>query len=233
MTKIQNPKREYDLEERSFQFYVSVIEYCNLRFTLRLSSGWWACRTIWNLLARRLSGGVLGIWDLRLRAFYDLSQSEQSQRRILVWNLLKNERRTSNTQRRMKKQIKNTECFLFDQAGASLTAAVLNPESRTLNTEHWYMIYWQDMVRFIRTISRLHLDSGHQQFIFEFCRQDVPWEQLILLAESEGVDGLLYHHLNHFDGIKIPEPAMCCLAKRYEEHRRNQAAIITQVPDTN
>ena len=40
MTKIQNPKREYDLEERSFQFYVSVIEYCNLRFTLRLSSGW-------------------------------------------------------------------------------------------------------------------------------------------------------------------------------------------------
>ena len=32
-----------------------VIEYWNLRFTLRLCSGWWACRTICNL--------VLGIWD--------------------------------------------------------------------------------------------------------------------------------------------------------------------------
>jgi len=90
------------------------------------------------------------------------------------------------------------------------------------------MIFWQDMVRFIRTISRLHLDSDHRRFIFEFCRQNVPWEQLILLAESEGVDGLLYHHLSHFDAIKIPEPAKGCLAKRYEEHRRNQAAILKE-----
>ena len=84
------------------------------------------------------------------------------------------------------------------------------------------------MVRFIRTISRLHLDSGHRQFIFEFCRQDVPWEQLILLAESEGVDGLFYHHLSHFDEIKIPEPAKGCLAKRYEDNKRNQAVILKE-----
>ena len=66
MTEIQNPKREYDLEERTFpkrffhQFLknqndlnsksepVLVIEYCDLRF-------------ICNLPARRFSGGVLGI----------------------------------------------------------------------------------------------------------------------------------------------------------------------------
>ena len=76
MTEIQNSKREYDLEERTFQYakavrffvkilpktianiedgrqlikasgsvglkskLVLVIEYCNLKFTLRLSSGW-------------------------------------------------------------------------------------------------------------------------------------------------------------------------------------------------
>ena len=61
MTEIQNPKREYDLEESTFQFVqvvrffvealskpVLVFENCNLRF-------------ICNLLARRLSGGVLVI----------------------------------------------------------------------------------------------------------------------------------------------------------------------------
>jgi len=38
MTEIQNPKREYDLEERTFQFAkpVFVIEYCNLRFICNL-----------------------------------------------------------------------------------------------------------------------------------------------------------------------------------------------------
>ena len=52
MTEIQNPKREYDLEERRLQFAkpVLVIEYCILKF-------------ICNLPARRLSGGVLGICD--------------------------------------------------------------------------------------------------------------------------------------------------------------------------
>jgi len=34
MTEIQNPKREYDLEERSKP--VLVIEYCNLRFICNL-----------------------------------------------------------------------------------------------------------------------------------------------------------------------------------------------------
>jgi len=36
MTKIQNPKREYALERRTFQFYVLVIKYCNLRFNCYL-----------------------------------------------------------------------------------------------------------------------------------------------------------------------------------------------------
>ena len=66
MTKIPNLKREYAIEKSMFQFAkiirfffealfkpVLVIENCNLRF-------------IWNLPARRLSGGVLVIWDFLL-----------------------------------------------------------------------------------------------------------------------------------------------------------------------
>jgi hypothetical protein len=49
MTKIQNPKPVYDLEERTFQFvkadkfraYVLVIWYWNLRFICALVLGNW------------------------------------------------------------------------------------------------------------------------------------------------------------------------------------------------
>jgi len=39
MTEIQNPKREYDLSGKIFQFYVLVIGYCNLRFIWNLVLG--------------------------------------------------------------------------------------------------------------------------------------------------------------------------------------------------
>jgi hypothetical protein len=48
MTEIQNPKHLYDLQEQRF-ISCLVIGYWNLRF-------------ICNLLARRLSGGVLVYW---------------------------------------------------------------------------------------------------------------------------------------------------------------------------
>jgi len=39
LTEIKNPKREYDLEERTVQFYVLVIGYCDLRFVCNLVLG--------------------------------------------------------------------------------------------------------------------------------------------------------------------------------------------------
>jgi len=36
MTEIQNPKRIYDFDETRFQFFVLVINYCNLRFVCYL-----------------------------------------------------------------------------------------------------------------------------------------------------------------------------------------------------
>ena len=39
MTEIQNPKREYDIQERTVQFNVLVIKYCNLRFICYLVLG--------------------------------------------------------------------------------------------------------------------------------------------------------------------------------------------------
>ena len=36
MTEFQNYKHEHELKERTIQFYVLVIEYCNLRFICNL-----------------------------------------------------------------------------------------------------------------------------------------------------------------------------------------------------
>ena len=88
------------------------------------------------------------------------------------------------------------------------------------------MIYWQDMVRFIRVMSRIDLDPDQKRYCRKFLHQDVPWEQLILLAQSEGVDGLLYHHLCRLDGVGIPEAYRDGLKNRHSEYRRNQASMI-------
>ncbi len=84
------------------------------------------------------------------------------------------------------------------------------------------------MVQFIRAISRLHLDSNHQQVLREFCGQDVPWEQLILMAETEGVDGLLYHHLSRYPELRVSEPAKSRLAETFSAHRCRQEDILTE-----
>ena len=90
------------------------------------------------------------------------------------------------------------------------------------------MIYWEDMKRFIRVISRIHPDSNQEKFILHFLGQDVPWEQLILLAQSEGVDGMVYHHLCHLDGVSIPEAHWHCLRDMYLGYQRNRANIIKE-----
>ena len=89
------------------------------------------------------------------------------------------------------------------------------------------MIYWQDMKRFIRVISRIHPDPNQERFILQCLDQDVPWEQLILLAQSEGVDGLLYHHLNHL-GVGIPEASWACLRDIYIGYKRNHERITDE-----
>ena len=89
------------------------------------------------------------------------------------------------------------------------------------------MIYWEDMKRFIRVISKIHPDSTQERFILQFLDQDVPWEQLILLAQSEGVDGLLYLHLCRY-GVSIPEASWGCLRDMHLGYQRNQAKIIKE-----
>ena len=87
------------------------------------------------------------------------------------------------------------------------------------------MIYWQDMVRFIRVISRIHPDPDQERFILQFLDQDVPWEQLMLLAQSKGVDGLLYHHLCRLDGVSVPEAHWHCLRDMHLGYQCNQTKI--------
>ncbi|RJQ60339.1 MAG: hypothetical protein C4530_07930 [Desulfobacteraceae bacterium] len=101
------------------------------------------------------------------------------------------------------------------------------------------MISWQDMIRAVRAVSRLHPDSNRKRFLFGFFDREVPWEQLILLAESEGVDGLLYHHLCGLGVPSVPEAIMERLKKnherniRQEEELRKEAEFISAILDYN
>ncbi|MBW1696663.1 MAG: nucleotidyltransferase family protein [Deltaproteobacteria bacterium] len=87
------------------------------------------------------------------------------------------------------------------------------------------MIYWQDIIKFIRTVSRLNLDPEQRRSIMQFLDQDLPWEQIMLLAQAQGVDSLLYHHLCHLKGAKIPESAWTLLEDSYRKHKNRQSRI--------
>lgn len=91
------------------------------------------------------------------------------------------------------------------------------------------MIYWQDMVKFIRMVSRVSLDSTQERFIRQFIHQDVPWDQMLLMAESEGVVSLMYHHLSRLATTdRVPESVWIRLKTVYQEHQQRQEAIMVE-----
>ena len=50
---------------------------------------------------------------------------------------------------------------------------------------------WDEMVKFLRCLSRRYLRGTDKGFIADFLKQDVPMEHLVLFAELEGVAGSL------------------------------------------
>lgn len=78
------------------------------------------------------------------------------------------------------------------------------------------------MVRFIRTISRIHIGPDQKRVVAKFLQNDVPWNNLILLARSEGVDGFLYHHLSHLNDISQPTQALNQLKQSYLSYQQTR-----------
>ena len=59
------------------------------------------------------------------------------------------------------------------------------------------MVTWNDLIKFLRSISRTRLKGREREYISLFCKREVPWDNLLMMAEMEGVSGLLYFNLKN------------------------------------
>jgi hypothetical protein len=87
-----------------------------------------------------------------------------------------------------------------------------------------------DMLKFVGSISRTNLRQTDLDDILQLLKKDLPWEQLVRTAETEGVAGLLYHHLNNLGCLDLlPEAALHYLEAIYQRTTRNTLAIVSKI----
>jgi hypothetical protein len=86
------------------------------------------------------------------------------------------------------------------------------------------------MVQFLRCISKLRLRQADIAYIVNFLKKDENWERLLLLAEKEGVAGLLYHHVKNLDLVcHLPQSVARRLENIYRGITNNTLGIIMEV----
>ena len=90
------------------------------------------------------------------------------------------------------------------------------------------MIGCDEIIKFIRCISRIHLREAHKVFITDFLKKEVPWKNLVALAEMEGVAGLMYRHLRPSSIPNPPKPTLKQLQDITFESTRHALAIIAE-----
>jgi hypothetical protein len=94
------------------------------------------------------------------------------------------------------------------------------------------MVALQDMLNFIRSISKTRLRQADVDNILRLLKKDLPWQRLVRLAETEGLAGLLYHHLNNLDRQShLPETALQYLTANYNRTTRNTLAIVSKIAE--
>jgi hypothetical protein len=93
-------------------------------------------------------------------------------------------------------------------------------------------VTWWDIVKFIRCISRRHLDRAEKDYLLNFVKKDVPWENIAAIAEMEGVSGLVYCNLRNMDLLDlIPTTAIRRLESSYIRTKKHSLAIIAEARD--
>ena len=89
------------------------------------------------------------------------------------------------------------------------------------------MLSRQDTVKLIRCISRTHLRQTDKERIQHFLEKDVPWDHLKILAEMEGVSGLLYHHLKTPGLVDfLPKSHIGHFENSYRQTTKHTLAIV-------
>ena len=92
------------------------------------------------------------------------------------------------------------------------------------------MVTWPNIVKFIRSISRIHLRQVDRDYIRNFSLQDVNWEHLAVLAEMEGVAGFLYYHLRHSDlDVSLPESVTDRLENHYRQTAEHTFTTVSEI----
>jgi len=91
------------------------------------------------------------------------------------------------------------------------------------------MVTWHDMIGFLRCISRTHLTRADRDHILHVVKKDVPWGHLAILADWDGVAGLLYYNMKHLDLLHLfPEPALGQLEGIYTHTRKRSLDILSE-----
>ena len=90
-------------------------------------------------------------------------------------------------------------------------------------------IHFQNLMIFIRTLSRIQITVSDREFVSDFVKRDIPWQAIIDLAHIEGVDGFLYRHLKDWDNGNVPEDALERFKNTYRQTRDNTLRITKMV----
>jgi len=92
------------------------------------------------------------------------------------------------------------------------------------------MVTWQDIIRFIRCISRVHLTRAEVDHVLHFVKKDVPWEYLAVLANIEGVAGFVYYHMKNLGLFDLlPKSVLSRLEDSYSQTKKHTLAILREV----
>lgn len=88
----------------------------------------------------------------------------------------------------------------------------------------------QKMFRFLSHIARIRLRMQDAEHIIFFLKKDIPWKELFVSAKTEGVAGLLYHHLDHLKlAPLLPKPVLKELQDNYIETSLNSLQVVAAI----
>jgi len=91
------------------------------------------------------------------------------------------------------------------------------------------MARWNELIKFLRYVSRTHLREKDLKFILQFLQREIAWESLRALAEMEGVSGFLYHHLKTLGLIgELPQSFTVPIENTYRRTRQHILAIAAE-----
>ncbi len=92
------------------------------------------------------------------------------------------------------------------------------------------MLSREETVKFIRCISKTQLSQADMDHMLHFLQKDVHWDYLRVLAEMEGVAGLLYYHLKASGMVDyLPNSFIKKLENTYQQTAKHTLAILSKV----